>query len=455
MVKFMKKDVDMTNGTLWNKMIVFAIPIALAALMQQLFVSVDMAVVGKFVGSAELAAVGGNNVIIHLLVNLFMGLSVGSNVVISRFIGAGNTGAAKKGVSTSLSLALISGIIIMILGVLLSRQMLIWISSPEDVIDLAAVYLRLYFLGAPFIMLYNFASAILRSRGDTIRPFICLLTGGISNVFLNLLFVLVFHMSVSGVAIATVISNLISATMILYMLSKNGDELSVNLKSMTIDKNIMGKIIGIGLPVGIQSCLFPISNMLVQSSINSLGTIMVAGNAIASTIETYSWNIAGGFDQANITFVSQNYGAGKIDRCRKTVKISLLSNMVLILTFNLIVYLLLDVIIGMFTTDPLVVAVANERLIYMYIVFWIAIVLNVFTAALRGLGYSVVPTIISVMGICVFRIFWVLTVFKMYPSLLSVLSVYPISWGMVAVALMVMYFVVIRKLKKGNKIDLG
>jgi len=450
MAKFIKKDVDMINGTLWNKMIMFAIPIALAALMQQLFVSIDMAVVGKFVGSAELAAVGGNNVIIHLIVNLFMGLSVGSNVVISRFIGAGNTDGARKSVSTSLMLALVSGIIIMILGVLLSRQMLIWISSPEDVIDLATVYLRLYFLGAPFIMLYNFASAILRSRGDTIRPFICLLAGGVSNVFLNLFFVLVLHMSVSGVAIATSISNLISAVLILYMLSKNGDELSVNFKSLKIDKKIMGKIIGIGLPVGIQSCLFPISNMLVQSSINSLGTIMVAGNAVASTIETYSWNIGGGFDQASITFVSQNYGAGKIDRCRKAVRISLIFNMILILAFNLIVYLLLDGILGMFTEDPAVMAVAKERLVYMYIVFWIAIVLNTFTSTLRGLGYSVVPTVISVMGICVFRVFWVLTVFKKYPSLISVLTVYPISWGMVAVALIIMYIIVMRRLKKGR-----
>ncbi len=452
MAKFIKKDVDMINGTLWNKMVMFAIPIALAALMQQLFVSVDMAVVGKFVGSAELAAVGGNNVIIHLIVNLFMGLSVGSNVVISRFIGAGNTDGARKSVSTSLMLALASGIIIMILGVLLSRQMLIWISSPEDVIDLATVYLRLYFLGAPFIMLYNFASAILRSRGDTIRPFICLLVGGVSNVFLNLFFVLVLHMSVSGVAIATSISNLISAVLILYMLSKNGDELSVNFKSLKIDKKIMGKIIGIGLPVGIQSCLFPISNMLVQSSINSLGTIMVAGNAVASTIETYSWNIGGGFDQASITFVSQNYGAGKIDRCRKAVRISLIFNMILILAFNLIVYFLLDGILGMFTEDPAVMAVAKERLVYMYVVFWIAIVLNTFTSTLRGLGYSVVPTVISVMGICVFRVFWVLTVFKKYPSLISVLTVYPISWGMVAVALIIMYIIVMRKLKK-ERID--
>ena len=451
MTKFFNKDVDMTNGTLFNKMVVFAIPLALAALLQQLFVSVDMAVVGKFVGKAELAAVGGNNVIIHLLVNLFMGLSVGSNVVISRFIGAGNINSAKRSVSTSLILALICGIIIMILGVLFSRQMLVLISSPEDVIDFATVYLRIYFLGAPFIMLYNFASAILRSRGDTVGPFICLLTGGISNVFLNLLFVLVFHMSVSGVAIATSVSNMISAVMILGMLAKNGGELSISFKDLAIDGKIVSKIIGIGLPVGIQSCLFPISNMLVQSSINSLGTIMVAGNAVASTIETYSWNIAGGFDQANITFVSQNYGAKKIDRCRKAVRISLISNMVLILTFSLIVYLLLDVVLGMFTTDPLVVEVAKERLIFMYVVFWIAIVLNIFTTALRGLGYSVVPTIISVMGICVFRVFWVLTVFKISPSLISVLTVYPISWGMVAVALIIMYIIVMRKLKKENK----
>jgi len=443
-----KKDMDMINGSLWNKILIFAIPIAVSALMQQLFHSADMAVIGQFAGKNELAAVGSNNSIINLLINIFMGFSAGSNVVIAQFIGAGKTDLAKKSVATSLVIAAASGIIVMLLGVSFSRLLLELISSPPEIIDLATLYLRLYFLGTPFIMLYNFSAAILRSRGETTKPFFCLLAGGIVNVILNLIFVIYFRWSVAGVAVATTASNILSSFLILRILLTDKGELGITLKDIKPDKSIIRKIVKIGLPMGIQSALFPLSNLVVQSAINSLGTVYVAASAAALAIETYSYSIMTGFVQAIVSFVSQNFGAGKIDRCRKSLRLGITFNFIISNVFNIIMLICADKVIGLFTTDPQVALYTKERLIFMYAILWSCIFMDSTTNALRGMGYSIFPTVVSVAGVCGFRIIWIYTAFRYFGSFISILAVYPISWVITSIPLLIFYFIKIKKLQK-------
>ena len=442
------KDMDMTSGPLWNKILLFAIPLALTTLMQQLFHSMDMAVIGRFEGQNELAAVGSNNAIINFLVNMFMGFSAGSNVVIAQLLGGSKIKLAKKAICTSLGIAVISGVCVMILGVIFSPFLLKLISTPYEIINLSILYLRIYFIGIPFLMIYNFAAAILRSRGETTKPFFCLVAGGIVNIILNLVFVAVFKLSVAGVAIATSVANLISCILILMVLVKDKGPLGISLKEISIDKFILSKIFKIGLPMSIQSCLFPVSNMVVQSSVNSLGATVVAGNAAASTIESYSYSIMGGFSQATVSFVSQNFGAKNIKRCRKSYRECVLLGILVIGIFNLLMYLGMDTVVSLFTDEPLVASVTKERLSFMYIIFLTAFIMDTATYALRGMGYSVIPTITSVVGVCAFRILWLTTVFKMLKTYKSILIVYPISWCLVAIVLIICYIVIIKRLSK-------
>lgn len=447
-----KKEMDMLNGPMWKNILIFAIPIALTTLMQQLFHSADMAVVGRFCGENELAAVGSNNAIINLLVNLFMGFSAGSNVVIAQLLGGKKLKTANKAVHTSLLVAAISGIMVMILGVIFSPLMLKLISSPPEVIGLATLYLRIYFIGIPPLMIYNFASAILRSRGETTKPFYCLVIGGIFNVILNLIFVIGFNWSVAGVAIATSVSNLVSCILIIKILLKEEGALKLNFKDLNMDRFLLSKIFKIGLPMGIQSCLFPVSNMVVQSAINSLGTTMIAGNAAAMSLETYSWSFNGAFSQAAVSFVSQNYGAKNLKRCKTATWQVLTTALVVCSLFNLLMYVFLDPLISLFTTDSTVIEIAKDRLIFMYIVFATGVVMDNLSSSLRGLGYSVVPTIVTVLGVCVLRIAWIKIVFAKVNTFMSVLVVYPISWLFVGAILTITTIVIYKKLNKKQEV---
>ena len=442
------KDMDMTSGPLWNKILLFAIPLALTTLMQQLFHSVDMAVIGRFEGQNELAAVGGNNAIINFLVNMFMGFSAGSNVVIAQLLGGSKIKLAKKAVATSLAISVISGICVMILGVFFSPFLLKLISTPPEILDLATLYLRIYFIGIPFLMIYNFAAAILRSRGETTKPFFCLVAGGIVNIILNLVFVAVFKLSVAGVAIATSIANLISCILILMVLVKDKGPLSINLKEISIDKFILSKIFKIGLPMSIQSCLFPVSNMVVQSSVNALGATVIAGNAAACSVESFSFAFMGGFSQAAVSFVSQNFGAKNIKRCRKAYRECLILGAIVTTLFNLLMYIFMDTVTAFFTTEAAVAKVTSQRLVFTYIVFLTGFFMDTTTCALRGLGYSVIPTFTSIIGVCGFRILWLATVFKHFKTYTSILLVYPVSWSLVSLILIICYFVIIRHLSK-------
>lgn len=446
-----KKEMDMLHGPMWKNILAFAIPLALTSIMQQLFHSVDTAVVGKFCGPNELAAVGSNGSIINLLVNMFMGFSAGANVVIAQFIGAKKNEEAKKAVGTSLSIAIVSGFIVMLMGIFISPHLLKLISSPPEVIGLATIYLRIYFLGIPFLMIYNFSAAILRSRGETTKQFYCLLAGGITNVILNLILVIVFKIGVSGVAIATAISNIISCLLILTVLIKDTSSLKISAKEIRPDKLILKKIVKIGLPMSIQSCLFPLSNMIIQSSVNSLGALVVAGNAAAASIETFNYSIETSFAQATVSFVSQNYGAGNLKRCRQVLKISAALGIVITSVFSLLMYIFIPQVLGLYTTDKSVYEYALLRITIMYTTFSGWMLINQLTSALRGLGYSAVPTIVSVAGVCGFRILWVYTVFKAFKSYMSVLIVYPASWAIVFTALIICYIVILKK--ETNKLN--
>ena len=443
-----KKDMDMLHGPMWKNILLFALPMAASSIMQQLFHSVDMAVVGRFCGPNELAAVGSNSSIINLLVNMFLGFSAGANVVIGQLIGAGKLKTAKKAVGTSLVIALVSGIIVMILGVLLSSRLLKLISSPPDVINLASTYLKIYFSGIPFLMVYNFTVSILRSRGETTKPFFCLVIGGVVNVILNLILVIVFHQGVVGVGVATVVSNIISCFLILRILTTDKSPLGIKIKEIKFDKFIFSRIFKMGFPMTIQSCLFPLSNMLIQSSVNSLGTLYVAGNAAACSIEAFNYSLEGAFAMATMSFVSQNYGAKNLGRCKKAVREFISIGLLVICFFACVMYFMMPVLLSMFTTDHRVVAIATTRLTVLYISLPLALLMDGMTYSIRGLGYSIIPTIVSVVGVCGFRILWIYTVFKSVGTYFSILLVYPISWIIVFSILFVCYRVLLRKIAK-------
>lgn len=436
------KSMDMLSGSLWDKILKFALPLAASSILQQLFNSADLAVVGRFSGSRAMAAVGSNGPIINLLINIFVGLSVGANVVIARYIGANNNEKVKRATHTTISIAIISGFIIMIMGLLVTRPILNLISTPPDIIDLATVYLRIYFLGMPFIMLYNFGSAILRSRGDTKRPFLCLLVSGIVNVFLNLFFVIVCHMSVEGVGIATVVANIISSGMLLYFLTHEKGILKINLKELKIDLNILKEIIKIGLPAGIQGMVFSFSNICIQSGLNSLGSDAVAGSAAALNFEYLAYFLLNAFSQASVTFTGQNFGAGDYKRCTRVTLWCVGLGFIFTMTLSSIFVIFGNSLIKIYTTEPAVMELALVRMRYILLFQGVNAAMDVLSGSMRGMGYSFVPALMSIIGVCGVRLVWVYTIFKMYPTFQTLVMVYPISWIATTIAIFTAYMVV-------------
>ena len=442
-----KKDKGILQGSLWRAILRFAVPIAAGNMLQQLFNTADVAIVGKFAGKEALAAVGSNGPIINLLLNLFIGISVGANVVIARYIGEGNSEKVKKAAHTAVSVALISGVIVMILGLVLSKPMLMMMNSPEDVIDLAALYLSIYFLGMPFMMVYNFSAAILRSRGDTKRPLLCLVVSGALNLILNIVLILAFRAvgfdasrgGVSAVAIATVIANVVSAGMMVLFLTHEKGDLRIKLKELKIDKRILVEFTRIGIPSGLQGAVFSASNVFVQSSLNSLGSDFMAGSSAALNCEFYVYHLASGFSQATVTFVGQNYGAGNYRRCRSATKwcvlLALLTGGVLIgamlLFRNSMVYL--------FTDEANVAAIAAIRMLFILPFILVNNVSDILSGSMRGIGHSLVPALITIAGVCGVRLIWIYTVFANYPTFENLMVVYPISWVITFVGIFAAY----------------
>ncbi|MBO5561302.1 MAG: MATE family efflux transporter [Firmicutes bacterium] len=429
-----KKQIDMLNGSLWDKILLFALPLAFTGILQQLFNAADIAVIGQFVNADAMAAVGSNAPLISLLVNFFVGISLGSNVVIANAIGSRDNETVEKAVHTSILIALIGGIFISVVGEIIAEPMLHLLGVPEQVFPMSLLYLRYYMAGMPIILLYNFESAIYRSAGNTRTPLITLVVSGIINVVLNLFFVIVLKKTVDGVAMATVISNFISVVILFIGLIKTDTAVRVDIHKMGIDKMVLSKILRIGVPSGVQSMTFSAANLVVQSAINSLGNIVMAGSAAALNIEIFAYYMLNSFGQACTTFVGQNNGAKKPERCRKTLMLCLVEDMLLTFTEIAIILFFGKNLLWIFNKDPEVIASGYTRLIYMFSAYIFSLISEVMSGYMRGYGLSAFPALISLVGICGTRILWIAKVFKASPTFENIMIVYPISLGLTAVA---------------------
>ncbi len=443
---------DILNGPMLSGIIMFALPIALSSILQQLFNSVDVAVVGHFASNAAAAtaAVGCNGPIINMIINLFVGISVGANVVIANHIGQGNRNKTSSAVHTAMTVALISGVFLLFLGLLIAKPILELMNTPDDVLDYAVDYLRIYSLGLPFIMVYNFGSAILRCIGDTKRPLFCLIVSGVMNALLNLFFVIVFHLDVEGVAIATVISNAVSSILVFSFLMKEKSDVKLELKRLGINKEDLKRLLTIGIPAGVQSVVFSISNVFIQSVLNRFGTAVVAGSAVTLNYENCTYYTISAFAQATITYTSQNYGAGRYERCRKAFRISLVLSLLVAGFLSNTFRLFHEIFIPVFTSDPAVAEYAYVRMQYLFILYLLISTYEIPGAALRGMGHSLAPALITVFGTCVFRLLWVYIVPAMNPALGALYIVYPISWTITGIAVAITYMVLSKKEYRGK-----
>lgn len=425
---------NLTVGTLWDKILLFALPVAVTGILQQLFNSADMAIVGNFVGTEAQAAVGGNAPLITLLINMFMGMAIGTNVVVSKAIGKGDKEAIEKGVHTSILMSLIGGLIVMVLGELFSKPILSLLNIPDEVFDMALTYLRIYILGMPLFFVYNFEAAIFRSNGDSKTPLLVLASSGLLNVVLNVVFVVVIGMKVEGVAIATIVSNSLSTIVLFIILLNTKQIVRVTFKKIRIDAKTMWEIIKIGVPSSIQSCMYSIANIILQTATNSLGAIAMAGASTANNITAFAWFSLSSFGQASTTFTGQNNGAGNMKRCRKSLYISIGMGMIVLGVVASTLMLFSDTLFGLFNKDPAVWEFARIGMYFIFLSYPFSLVQDCCSGYLRGFGHSIVPAVIAILCICVFRIFWIMFVFPMYNTYSSVALVYPISLTMTAVA---------------------
>lgn len=436
---------DMTHGTLWNKILMFALPLAASSILQQLFNSVDTAVVGRFASSQALAAVGSNSSLISLLINLFIGISLGSNVVIAHYIGQKAEQNIEAAIHTAIVVAIASGFFVMILGQFIARPVLLLMGTPEDVIDLAVLYLRIYLLGMPFIMLYDFGSSILRSTGDSKRPLYSLIVAGIINTALNLVLVIGFRLSVAGVAIATVISNMVSSGIVMYVLLHEAEPIRLNLRKLTIAPRELKKILAIGIPAGLQGMMFSIANVCIQSTINSFGSDAIAGSAAALNFEFFAYFLVNAFAQATVTFTSQNYGAGEYERCRKIFRIAMVFSLVSCGLLSGVFVLGRGFFLRLYSTDPGVLVYANQRILIATTLELLTSIYEISAGAMRGLGHSLTPAIITFLGSCVLRLIWIATACRMVHEFWMLMIIYPISWVVTGIAMMIAYYFVKKK----------
>lgn len=439
---------DMCNGPILKNMLLFAIPLICSSVLQLLFNAVDVIVVGKYAGDHALAAVGSNTSLINLFVNFFMGLSIGANVLVSRYYGAKHEKELSETVHTAIAVSLVSGVLLAFLGVIFSPTILRWMQAPEEILSLAVVYLRVYFIGMPALMLYNFGAAILRAVGDTKRPLYFLAIAGVVNVILNLFFVIVLHWSVFGVAFATVISQVISALFVLRCLMKETGGIRVEIKRLYIHKDKIKKMLRIGVPAGVQGVLFSISNVLVQSSVNSFGATVVAGSSAAHNVEGFVYVAMNAFYQANISFTSQNMGARQYHRLNRILVTALGCVTVTGLVAGVSSYVLGPQLLSLYTNSSNVVAAGMVRLMYLCVPYFLCGMMEVMVGSLRGMGYAVFPMIVSLVGSCLFRIVWLQTVFRIerFHNIETVYIVYPISWGVTALAHVATYMIVKKRL---------
>lgn len=426
-----KYEIDMTNGPILKKMLLFSIPLMFSGILQLLFNAADIVVLGRYAGYDSLGAVGATSSLINLLVNLFMGLSVGANVITARYYGADEKEELEKTVHTAMLISIISGVILTGVGFVGAEKFLSLMDTPDNLLPLSTLYLKIYFFGMPAMMVYNFGSAILRAAGDTKRPLYYLMISGVVNVVLNLIFVIAFSMDVAGVAAATVISQYVSALLIVRCLMNEQGAIKLVLSKLKIHWDKFASILLIGLPAGFQGAVFSLSNVVIQSSINLFGDVVVAGNSAASNIEGFIYVSMNAFHQAVISFTSQNYGAGKINRINKIVLSGLGSVFVVGVSLGAIVLLFGEFLVGIYSPEPDVIAAGINRLRIILMSYFLCGMMDVMVGALRGIGYSVLPMIVSLLGACGLRLLWIATIFQIpqYHSPEVIYLSYPVSWA--------------------------
>lgn len=442
-----KYSIDMCTGSIPKKMLRFALPLMLSGILQLLFNAADIIVVGNFAGDESLAAVGATTTIINLTTNLFIGLSVGVNVLTANYFGAGQDKEVKVTVHTAMAVSVISGIFLTVIGIFFAPHILRLMKVPDDVIGLSIIYLRTYFAGMTAVMIYNFGSAILRAVGDTQRSLYFLTIAGIINVVLNLVFVIVFKWDVFGVGLATVISQVVSAALVVICLIKEKSSIHFNIREMRIDGRKLLRIVQIGLPAGLQGMLFSISNILIQSSVNSFGKIVIAGNSASANIEGFAFTAMNAFHQGAVSFTSQNKGAGRYERIGKILRTALGYSFITAMIFCVIYNLFSHQLIDLYTNSEDVITAGVKRLIIIATSYFLAGTMDAVVGAIRGLGYSVVPMIVSVFGICIFRVFWIFCIFsqEQYHTIETIYYSYPISWIMTLSVQLICFFYIKKK----------
>lgn len=427
-------EIDMLHGAILPKLLRFAVPLTLSTMLQLLFNAADVVVVGRWAGDNSLAAVGSNTSLIALLTNMFLGLSIGANILAARHFGAHEDEELSKTVHTSILLSLYSGVFLTVIGILGARTILIWMQCPANVLDLATLYLRIYFAGMTATMLYNFGAALLRASGDTQRPLYYLFASGVVNVILNLVFVIYFHMDVAGVALATVISQCISAALVVRCLVKETGPLRLDFRQLKIYPIKLKQIMQVGIPAGIQGMLFSLANVTVQSSVNSFGEVIMAGSSAAISIEQFIYANINAFYQANVAFTSQNYGAGDYRRIKKVAMISVVTGVVTTELLSVLAVYFGPQLLGIYSPSAEVVAAG----------------MDVIVGSLRGVGYNILPMLVTLMGACASRLIWLSTVFRLpaYHRIEMVYIVYPLSWVLTATTHLICYFFVSRKVDR-------
>lgn len=439
----MKKEntIDMVNGPLLKNIMIFAVPLMFTNFLQILFNAADTVVVGKFAGGNALAAVGATGSVVFLLTAIFNGLSVGSNVVVAKLIGSKDDQRVSKAVHTSIFIGVAGGVLLAVLGLFCSKILLEMMSTPEDIIDLSKLYMQIYFLGSICLLVYNFGSAVLRSKGDTKKPLYFLMISGIINVVLNLFFVIVCHMSVAGVALATVISEGISAILVIITLAREQDATKLELKKLRLDRHIAMEIMRIGIPAGIQGMVFSISNVVIQSSINSFGSSsIVAGNSAGSNIEGFVYIGMTAFTQATITFTSQNIGAKNYKNINRILWLTLVLVIVSGFLVGFVAWYFGDFFLSLYTNEAAVVEVGKIRLLYVALFLFLNGILDCFVCSMRGMGYSTLPTILMLISICGVRLLWIYTVFASHRTLEAIYFCYPLSWVICSIIQCILWF---------------
>lgn len=440
--------INMTEGNILPKIIKFSIPLMLSGMLQLFFNAADVIVVGRYAGDEALAAVGSTGALINLLINLFIGISIGASVLMGQAIGARDYNDAQDSLHTAMLTGLIGGIIMIFVGQVVSRPMLELMQTPDDVIELSSLYMKIYFMGMPGFMLYNFGAAILRAAGDTKRPLYYLFVSGIVNVILNLYFVIVLKMSVDGVAYATIISEAISAILIVICLMRSDGYLNLSLRKLKIDGKKFIEMLKIGIPSGFTGIVFSVSNMLIQSSINSFGKLVMAANTAASNLEGFVYNAMNSIYQTALAFASQNMGAKKLDRVDDVLKKSLLVVSGVGLFFGVGAYLLGEILLRLYTPNQEVIDIAMLRLLVISTSYFLCGIMDVYSGVIRGMGFSFTPMLVSMFFVCAFRVFWICTIFERFHEQWVLYISYPVSWTITIIAYFFTYKIVRKKAKE-------